>query len=248
MEKKGKPEEKLRRFIRDAAEAFEQVQETSQGISRRYEILLGEKDLLEQIVNHLPALVMIVSTDDLLVRWANKKLEEVYGLQAAENTPLSLIDRIHEEDQHQLMRMIDYMHAHPGEPYKVMLRLRNKWNDLHYLNATVTAFERTRSGIIKRVLLTAVDITRLTETENELKNVLRELAAIRMESNEMHITSREMEVLRLIAREFSTKQIADELTISIPTVETHRRNLLRKLKVKNTAGLIRFTMENMLLD
>lgn len=54
-----------------------------------------------------------------------------------------------------------------------------------------------------------------------------------------HITQREKQVLSLIAYEFSTKQIADKLNVAYETANSHRKNLLRKLEVKNTAGLIR---------
>jgi len=53
------------------------------------------------------------------------------------------------------------------------------------------------------------------------------------------ITRREKEILYLIGSGFSTKQIADQLSISINTVQTHRSNLLRKLQVKNSMELIR---------
>ncbi|UOB19121.1 response regulator transcription factor [Abyssalbus ytuae] len=55
---------------------------------------------------------------------------------------------------------------------------------------------------------------------------------------EYHLTSRETEVLELIAREYTTSEIADHLFLSIRTVEGHRKNLISKLGVKNTAGLI----------
>jgi DNA-binding NarL/FixJ family response regulator len=57
------------------------------------------------------------------------------------------------------------------------------------------------------------------------------------------LTEREIEVLQLIAREFSNGEIAEKLFISIRTVDTHRRNLLEKLQVKNTAGLVKYAME-----
>jgi DNA-binding NarL/FixJ family response regulator len=56
----------------------------------------------------------------------------------------------------------------------------------------------------------------------------------------LHITGREMEVLRCIAGEYTNKEIGGMLFISPRTVETHRRNLIQKLKVKNTAGLVKF--------
>jgi DNA-binding NarL/FixJ family response regulator len=57
------------------------------------------------------------------------------------------------------------------------------------------------------------------------------------------ITKREMEILKLIVKEFTNEEIADSLCISKRTVDTHRQNLLNKLKVKNTAGLVKFAME-----
>lgn len=61
------------------------------------------------------------------------------------------------------------------------------------------------------------------------------------------ITPREQQVLRLIAAEKTNQEIADLLHISVRTVDTHRRNLLQKLHVKNTAGLVKFAIENFLM-
>ncbi|MBK9015438.1 MAG: response regulator transcription factor [Saprospiraceae bacterium] len=58
------------------------------------------------------------------------------------------------------------------------------------------------------------------------------------------LTQRELEILELIATEMTNKEIASLLFISPRTVETHRRNLIHKLKVKNTAGLMRFYLNN----
>lgn len=57
------------------------------------------------------------------------------------------------------------------------------------------------------------------------------------------ITPREKEVLILVAAGHSTKQIADQLGISIRTVETHRINMLKKMEVSNSAELIRKAFE-----
>jgi DNA-binding NarL/FixJ family response regulator len=61
------------------------------------------------------------------------------------------------------------------------------------------------------------------------------------------ITPREKEVLELVAQGKSTKQIADLLGISIRTVESHRINMLKKMKVNNTAELIRKAIEMKIL-
>ncbi len=61
------------------------------------------------------------------------------------------------------------------------------------------------------------------------------------------ISKREKEILRLIIKENTTKEIAAQLFIGQSTVETHRKNLLKKLRVKNTAGLVRLAYETNLL-
>jgi DNA-binding NarL/FixJ family response regulator len=54
------------------------------------------------------------------------------------------------------------------------------------------------------------------------------------------LSEREIEVINFIRDGLSSKEIADKLGISIKTVEVHRHNILKKLKVKNTASLINF--------
>ena len=79
-------------------------------------------------------------------------------------------------------------------------------------------------------------------------NILAETVK-RPETNETsEITPREKEVLDLVAQGKSTKQIADQLGISIRTVESHRINMLKKMKVSNTAELIKKALELRLIS
>lgn len=61
------------------------------------------------------------------------------------------------------------------------------------------------------------------------------------------LTRREVDIIRLVCREFSSKQIAAELHLSEFTVNTHRKNIQRKLNVKNVAGLVAFAKEHQLV-
>jgi two-component system invasion response regulator UvrY len=60
------------------------------------------------------------------------------------------------------------------------------------------------------------------------------------------LSARELEVIRYIKKGFSSKEIATKLFISVKTVEVHRYNILRKLKLKNTAALVNFINVNQL--
>ncbi|MCB0459259.1 MAG: response regulator transcription factor [Flavobacteriaceae bacterium] len=58
------------------------------------------------------------------------------------------------------------------------------------------------------------------------------------------LTRREYQILKLIAQQYTTKEISEALHISESTVETHRKNLIRKVNVKNSVGLAIFAMKN----
>lgn len=60
----------------------------------------------------------------------------------------------------------------------------------------------------------------------------------------VELTEREIDVLKLIAQEFTTTEIAEKLFISHHTVETHRKNLISKLNVRNIAGLVKYAIQN----
>lgn len=71
-------------------------------------------------------------------------------------------------------------------------------------------------------------------TSNDLQNIPR-------------LTKREKEIILLMKQGRSTQEIADILFLSYLTVQTHRRNLLNKLKVKNSAELINYVIQNGLI-
>ena len=58
------------------------------------------------------------------------------------------------------------------------------------------------------------------------------------------LTERELDVLKLVTKEYSTSEMADSMNLSVNTVETYRKNLLRKLNVKNAVGLAMYAVKN----
>jgi DNA-binding NarL/FixJ family response regulator len=68
------------------------------------------------------------------------------------------------------------------------------------------------------------------------------------ETSEANITDRELEVLKLIVNECTNQEIADQLYVSVRTVDSHRRNLLQKTGAKNTAGLVKYALKRNLFD
>lgn len=69
-----------------------------------------------------------------------------------------------------------------------------------------------------------------------------------LESENISLTEREMDVLKLICKGQNTQQIADELFISYRTVEGHRKNLLLKTGLNNSVSLVVFAVKNGLIE
>lgn len=98
----------------------------------------------------------------------------------------------------------------------------NAFEDLLYaIRAVVTGGKFISPSILDRVF-------NLTSAKNK-KNIL---------------TDRECEILRLIASGLTNKKIADKLSISVKTVDTHRTNIMQKLNIHTTADLVRYAIKN----
>lgn len=63
-----------------------------------------------------------------------------------------------------------------------------------------------------------------------------------------NISKREFDILKLIALEYTTEEISEELYITINTVSTHRKNLIKKLNVKSSIGLVKYAIKNNIIN
>lgn len=81
------------------------------------------------------------------------------------------------------------------------------------------------------------------------QNLLLNLNQKKQENNILdNLTEREIEILKMIALENSNAEIANILFISPKTVETHRKNLMRKIGVKNSLGVYKFALKHNLVE
>jgi two-component system, NarL family, nitrate/nitrite response regulator NarL len=82
----------------------------------------------------------------------------------------------------------------------------------------------------------------------EVLNELERYSHVKKDNYEAHLTAREIEIIKLIEKEYSNKDIADALFISERTVETHRKNIFRKTKTGSVIGLIKYAYEHNLIQ
>ncbi len=82
---------------------------------------------------------------------------------------------------------------------------------------------------------------------DEVMNELQQTSRRKKENEETHLTGREIEIIRLIEKEYSNRQIAEALFISERTVETHRKNIFRKTNTNSVIGLVKYAYEHKLI-
>ena len=90
-----------------------------------------------------------------------------------------------------------------------------------------------------------------TETFGKKQKSAEEASANKINikmKGEVPLTNRELEVIKLIAADFSSQEIADKLFISIRTVETHRKHIMEKLHTKSVIALVHYAIQNRLVQ
>lgn len=86
-----------------------------------------------------------------------------------------------------------------------------------------------------------------TDIVEQLQQIFNDSAEVPNGAVQEELSARETEVLKLVARGLMNKQIADELSISLHTVISHRKNITRKLGIKTVSGLTVYALLNGLI-
>lgn len=111
-------------------------------------------------------------------------------------------------------------------------------------NEASTEISKAIKSVLKRELYLS-EILSSTLTKDGDGRIINKDDFIRF--TDSLITSREHAVLKLIVEGYTNQQIAETLHISVRTVDTHRANMLTKLKLSNTAMLVKYAVENKLV-
>jgi DNA-binding NarL/FixJ family response regulator len=94
----------------------------------------------------------------------------------------------------------------------------------------------------------SMDSVRMVEELNKIRDGARIFPkGTKKAAQSEHFSDRELEILRLLAKGKNSYEIAEALFITLNTVKTHRRNMLRKLKASNTSQLLKIGFDNNLI-
>lgn len=214
-----------------------------------------------------PSYFYVIDSPTLDFDYVSESIRDVLGLDPATVSLRSLLGQVHPDDQEFFLRCEDIV-AHfitkqiPVSSitnYKISYCLRERTNTGDYrlfLLQTVT-LRTTEEGALLKVFGLHSDISHITTENNHRMSLIglngepsylgidpfnpepfQSFTPYNFPKPKELFTRREKEVVNLLARGLTTEQIANELKISPQTVLTHRKKVLRKAGVTNTAALI----------
>jgi len=201
----------------------------------------------------------ILNFFDIQVEYIHPAVEGILGCKPEEFSFAAIFEKMHPEDAEQIKRKesaaLEFFYKRiPPEKipfYKSSYTFRIKdgfggWKSI--LHQSI-ALQMTEEGRIHHVLSVHTDISFLHPLPDDRISFIgihgepsyyalsTHPETILEPAQDLHISDRERDIVQLLAKGWSSKQVADQLAISKNTVDTHRRNLLRRTGMKNTLEL-----------
>jgi DNA-binding CsgD family transcriptional regulator len=141
--------------------------------------------------------------------------------------------------------------------YTCCMRLKNIYDVYHWYLVDTVLIEVDETGFPVRTLVTATNISQFKKDELVYYNILKKnqdgVYEVMLEGtadnniSELQLTPRELQIINLISQGLTNKEIASKLFISLNTVQTHRKSIMRKTKCSGTAELTNFAFTRGLL-
>ena len=213
-------------------------------------------DLMPNIEKHLNAFIAISGSESDSDNFSGKNSNS-----SSDNEELSMLRlfyvKFKDRMSNQLKNLISYEDDFPDDllhDLKSILikHLSSDFNQnlcyavifsVHSFQKDLAAHNRLRSRVLspKLNLLNSSDI-------RQLKHLISNDHSHKTDEGNNHLTNRETEILKLIVKGNINKEIADMLNISLNTVLTHRKNIIRKTGVKTVSGLTFYCLRNGLIN
>lgn len=158
-----------------------------------------------------------------------------------------------------LDKEIEAIHTFSQQMSKAKVLILSMFNDENFLLKTIKAGAKghlandtNRSEIVEAIytLRNGHEFYAKSITDILLHSYLsdQKVAPLEKENKMKLLSVRELEVLTLFAESYSNRQIAEKLFISVRTVETHKNNIMKKIKLKTTVDLVKFAIKNNIIQ
>jgi DNA-binding CsgD family transcriptional regulator len=188
---------------------------------------------LQQVIDQVPANIYISDLEKGVV-WCNKTNEDTLGYTLEEIRQMGGVEYlyrvVHPEDHTIPDNSVTHYRDFEGAEYGGIFRARHRQqSEYKWFMGWAKAFRKDASGKVQDLLCVDVDMSPRMNTETQLVEALKENLKRKNQLLIKNLGNREIEILTLIGKGYSSKAIAEKLFLSLHTVSTHRRNIQKKL-------------------
>lgn len=203
-------------------------------------------DVYKEILTSINAIVFIFDLVNFRLIWANNGFKKMLGYKkpVGDIPEEVMLDIYHPDDRDLLIEMKNFFEKNRKGTFLGIYQFKNVKNEYIWLCTSANLLRKSKDGKVFEVVGVSINFTENITYDRNLKIIAREKAK---ESNADAIgvlSKREQELIRYFANGHKTKDVADMLNLSYHTVNNHRKNMIKKLGVKNVAGLVNFAMEH----
>lgn len=227
---------------------------------------LNIDDLIPSLFSSGPMYYYIVDFFDMSISHVSDSITEIHGLDPLKTSFKDILELIHPDDMDHVSKseniIFDKIYNEIGfdqcANYKMQYCFRFKTVDLNYKmflhQAIILSTDANKK--VSKALNIHTDISLITHENNYQASLIGlkgapsyvnigdvSLLNKKLSTNKsIFFTSREMEILKLIGDGFTNGKIAEKLNLAKDTIKNHRKNIMEKAGVNNTAGLIKKCM------
>lgn len=202
---------------------------------------------LEKIINEVPANIYVSDLNQGVI-WCNKTNEETLGYTISEIKEMGglnyIYNTVHPDDHSVPDNSIEHYKTYEKAEFGGVFRAKHKNSEEYkWFMGWAKAFSTDERGEVKELICVDVDMSPRMNTEDQLIQALRDNLKFKNKLLIQSLGKREIEILDLVCKGYSTKEIADKLYISSNTVSTHRKSIQRKLGTANVADMVNLARE-----
>lgn len=196
---------------------------------------------LEAIIDKVPAMVYTSNNSKKAINWCNSRLTETLGYSREEIITLGVefFRQVTHPDDASILTISQQSFREKKGMFGGVMRVRRRGSgEWFWVVGLGVPFTFDQQGNVIDVICVFLDFSNAIDTGSQISEALRVVLRRRNEDILNKLTTREKDIFSLAARGHNNKEIAEKLNLSRYTIETHRKNIRLKLKVRNTPELV----------
>jgi len=203
-------------------------------------------DYLESILSSVNAIVYVFDLVNLKMIYTNEGFRKILGFKKPQKeVPEDILLEIHHPDDKELLNeMKSFFKKDKKGTFTGVFQFANAEGKYVWLCTSCNIFRQNIKKNILEVVGVSINMQQLMPYHKNLKTITRINSRENNNDTISKLSKRERELLQYFAKGYKTREIAELLGLSFHTVNNHRKNMIKKLEVKNIALFVSFAVEN----